>query len=144
MERYTLEKSAERPLWWVLTDTEGGLVCCFEEGRFNDTQEFTFVEGVRIDPLQVARLVNEMAQWVRDTHYEILMTSPTAIKDKARQSVGEQLRKARESKGWTVRYVERLTGIANNHISRIEQGKYNVTLDTVAVLADALGVKVTI
>lgn len=144
MERYTLEKSSERPLWWVLTDTEGGLVCCFEEGRFNDTQEFTFLEGVRINPLQVARLVNDMAQWARDTHYEILMTSPTAIKDKARQSVGEQLRKAREAKGWAVHYVERLTGIANNHISRIEQGKYNVTLDTVAVLADALGVKVTI
>lgn len=61
-----------------------------------------------------------------------------AVQVTARQSVGEQLRKAREAKGWTVRDVARLTGITFTHIARIERGKYNVNLDTVAVIAAAL------
>ena len=35
------------------------------------------------------------------------------------------------------------TGIAYNHIGRIERGKYNVTIDTLAVIANALGVRIT-
>lgn len=144
MERYTLQKSSERPLWWTLTDTQVGIVCRFEEGRYNDTQEFTFIEGVDIDVMQVAKATAEMAQWLRETHYELVFSSPTLIKESARRKVGEALRKARDAKGWTVRHVQQLTGIAANHVSRIEQGRYNVTLDTMAILADALGVEIKI
>lgn len=35
--------------------------------------------------------------------------------------------------------VNKLTGIAFNHLGRIERGKYNVTLDTLAVVINALG-----
>ena len=35
-----------------------------------------------------------------------------------------------------------MTGIAFNHIGRIEKGQYNVTLDTLALLADALGMEI--
>lgn len=54
----------------------------------------------------------------------------------------EQLRTAREAKGYTLRCLEKLTEIANNHIARIEGGRYNVTLDTIAILAAALDAEV--
>ena len=80
-----------------------------------------------------------MADWLRKNHYEIVFTSPQTIIRLCRVSIGRQLREAREAKGWTLRYLAKLTGIAFNHIGRIEQGKYNVTIDTLAVIADALG-----
>lgn len=49
---------------------------------------------------------------------------------KRRECIGRQLSEAREAKGYTLRYLAKLTGIAYNHIGRIEQGRYNVTVDT--------------
>lgn len=51
----------------------------------------------------------------------------------------EAVKQAREARGLTVRELEKLTGIANSHISRIEGGRYNFTVDSVALLAKALG-----
>lgn len=49
--------------------------------------------------------------------------------------------KSRTAEAVDARHLAELTGIAHNHISRIEQGRYNVNLDTLAVIADALGLK---
>ena len=54
----------------------------------------------------------------------------------------EQLRAVGEAKGCTLIHLEELTEIANNHIARIEGGRYNVTLDTIAILAAALDAEV--
>lgn len=143
--RYILQKSIERPLWWVLTDTENGIVCQFKEGEFNETQKFTILNDVpRPDASMLAKLAAEMSDWLRDNHYELIFSSPQTIKLETRAMVGQQLRDAREAKGWTVRHLATLTGIAFNHISRIEQGRYNVTLDHIAILANALDVDVLI
>lgn len=66
---------------------------------------------------------------------------PMLIKQTARRMIGEQVKNARQGAGLTLRQLAELTGIAHNHISRIEQGRYNVNLDTLAVIADALGLK---
>lgn len=57
----------------------------------------------------------------------------------ARRAIGEKIREAREAKGLTLRQLAEITGIAFNHLGRIERGKYNVTLDTLAVVINALG-----
>lgn len=36
------------------------------------------------------------------------------------------------------------TGIAFQHISRVEQGKYNVTIDTLALISHQLGIEIKI
>lgn len=69
--------------------------------------------------------------------------NPQLITQEARKYVGECIRMAREAKGLSLRQVEKLTGVAFNHIGRIERGKYNVTIDTLAVIANALGVRIT-
>lgn len=140
--KYLLQKSNEDPLWWVLTDTEEGVVCRFKEGEYNDSQKFTLLgEDSEYDLANLPSILAGMSDWLRENHYEIVFSSPQKAILLARQSIGRQVREAREAKGWTLRYLAKLTGIAFNHIGRIEQGKYNVTIDSLAVIADALGVE---
>jgi len=54
--------------------------------------------------------------------------------------LGELIGLARECKGWTLRDLERATGISNALISQIETGKVkDPGFTTVVRLADALG-----
>lgn len=141
--RYLLQKSKEDPLWWVLTDTETEIVCRFKEGEFNETQKVTLInDDSDYDLMKLPRIMADMAEWLRENHYEIIFSSPQGITRKAREDIGRMIKEAREAKGWTLRYLAKLTGIAFNHIGRIEQGKYNVTLDTLALIADALGMEI--
>lgn len=143
--RYLLQKSEEDPLWWVLTDTEAQIVCRFKEGKFNETQKVTPLNDIsQYDVFKLPQIATDMADWLRDNHYEIIFTSPQSIIQESRGRIGQQIREAREAKGYTLRHLAKLTGIAYNHIGRIEAGRYNVTLDTLAVIADALGMELEI
>lgn len=144
MPKYLLQKSDKRPLGWVLTDTENQIVCRFIEGQFNETQQITLLEDANPRMvMEMPRIMREMADWLTKNHYELVFTSPQLLTQEARKDVGESIRRAREAKGLSLRQVEKLTGIAFNHIGRIERGKYNVTIDTLAVIANALGVRIT-
>lgn len=142
---YLLQKSEEDPLWWVVTDTETQIVCRFKEGEFNETQKFTPLKDIsQYDVFMLPQIATDMADWLRDNHYEIIFSSPQKIIKESRERIGLQIKEAREAKGYTLRHVAKLTGIAYNHIGRIEAGRYNVTLDTLAVIANALGMELTI
>lgn len=70
MERYIIQASHTHPDGWVCTDRNNGIVCQFKEHQFNDTQQFTFLEDVeQPDALTIARLMREMADWLRENHY---------------------------------------------------------------------------
>ena len=53
---------------------------------------------------------------------------------------GENLRSFRRQKGLSLRELYALCGIDHGMLSRMENGKINVTLKTIAILADALEV----
>ena len=75
MSRYQLEPSTQQPGWWVLTDKENGIVCRFEEHKFNETQKMTFLEDVKHpDASQIARLMREMGDWMAMHHYNTAMS----------------------------------------------------------------------
>lgn len=58
-------------------------------------------------------------------------------------TLGELIGIARECKGWTLRELERASGVSNALISQIETGKVrDPGFSTVVKLADALGLKV--
>ena len=76
--RYKLEPSQLKSGWWVCTDTENLLVCTFEEGRFNDTQKFTDLEGDDTfksmdDVMLNVKIMREMSDWLAINHYKIVM-----------------------------------------------------------------------
>lgn len=145
MDKYILQRSDTQPLWWVLTDTENQIVCRFKEGEFNETQKFTPLDDAsEYDVSKLPSIAADMSQWLSDNHYEIVFNTPTTAKEATRKVIGEQLREIREMQGYSLRELAKITGIAHNHIGRIEQGKYNVTLDTLAVICDALDVSLGI
>lgn len=132
-------------MMWVLLDSENQIECRFREGAFNDSQQVTPLRASgEYDANALPRIMSEMGAWLAENHYEILFSSPREAAISARRSVGLRLKQAREAKGYTLRQLEKLTGIANNHISRIEQGRYNVTIDTLAILCRPLGVSIGI
>lgn len=61
---------------------------------------------------------------------------------KSREDIGNQLREARDRAGLSTRQLDEIVGLQYNHISRIEQGRYNVTVDTLSLLGNALGFEI--
>lgn len=64
--------------WWVLTDTVNLVVITFEEGRFNETQKITQIEGGENytsmnDVMAQVRIIREMSDWLAINHYKIAM-----------------------------------------------------------------------
>ena len=62
--------------WWVLTDTVNLVVITFEEGRFNETQKITQIEGGENytsmnDVMAQVRIIREMSDWLAVNHYKI-------------------------------------------------------------------------
>jgi len=145
--RYLLQRSERDPLWWVATDTEAQIVCRFKEGEFNETQQYTPLNDAEPAPdlaVNLAAVASGISEWLQDYHYELIHSSPTAIKHEARERIGNQVRLARETEGYTQAELGFLVGLARSHIARIEQGKYNVSVDTLAVIAHALNAKIEI
>lgn len=60
-------------------------------------------------------------------------------KDLTRARIGRRLAELRTEKGMSQKQMAELTGIQQGHISRIERGKYSVGLDTLELMADAVG-----
>lgn len=73
MERFILQPSNRQQGWWVCTDTEHNIVCRFEEHKFNDSQEFTLLDGDKFatseEAIAHATYLREMADWLRENHY---------------------------------------------------------------------------
>ena len=54
--------------------------------------------------------------------------------------IGERLRMARKSKGFSIYKLSKITYISQNHISAIENDKRQPTLETLERLIDPLGI----
>jgi len=69
MKRFILQKSEKLVKGWVCTDTKNGIVCVFEDKKFNDTQEFTLLEDAEKDANKLAQYAREMGDWLIANHY---------------------------------------------------------------------------
>lgn len=59
------------------------------------------------------------------------------------EQIGAELQTIRVQRGLTVRELGELSGLAFTTISKIENGKYNVSVDILGKVAEALGYKLT-
>lgn len=145
MSRYLLQKSDEDPMLWALVDTYEQIVCQFKEGDFNGSQRITTLnDDCDYDFAKLPGIVRAMADWLRENHYEIMFSSPQLIAREARKSIGRQVKEARSKAGMTVRKLANKCAIGSGHISRIEAGRYNVSTDTLAIIAKALNTTIEI
>ena len=56
--------------------------------------------------------------------------------------VAERIKKLRKAKGITQEQLAELAGLNRTHLYRLETGKQSMTLRTLKLVADALGVRV--
>lgn len=61
-----------------------------------------------------------------------------------RERLGAELRALRLAKGLTTRALAEIVGVDHGHIVRIENGKYNVRIDTIDALAAALNAEIVL
>lgn len=59
-----------------------------------------------------------------------------------RKRIGRRIAEVREEAGMTQLELSERTGLQQSNLARVESGRYSTRLDTLAVIADALGRKV--
>lgn len=65
-------------------------------------------------------------------------------RQKTRDRIGLRIASLRKMQGLTITQLAERAGIQRAHLSRIEAGKYAVTLETIQAIAEALGMTVDI
>jgi transcriptional regulator with XRE-family HTH domain len=57
--------------------------------------------------------------------------------------VGERIAKLRKTRGFTQDQFAEATGLNRTHLYRLETGQQSMTLKTLKLVADALGIRIT-
>ena len=66
------------------------------------------------------------------------------LKKQVRERIGSRVATLRKLKGMTQEQLAQAAGLQRTHVSRIEAGKYAVTLDVIQAISEALGMTVDI
>ena len=61
-----------------------------------------------------------------------------------REYIGKKVAETRQEKGLSIRKLEELCGVTASNITKIEHGRYNVSIDILGKICDALGYHVDI
>lgn len=138
-DRFVLQRSKEDEGWWVATNRPGNIVAKFQEGLFNETVKITALEDA--SPLEHASAIRELSEWLAYFHADLVTGDEDDVKGFNRLRIGRQIRLARLSKNLTVRQLAELSGVPFQNITKIENGKYNVSIDILGKLCHALGLK---
>jgi DNA-binding XRE family transcriptional regulator len=134
--QYSIEESKNKPGYWVCSDYINKVVCIFEDGNFNDNQNMEYLEdNVNITLLELSRIVREMADWLRENHYDKIFYN-------IRLKFGQNLKKIRNKKGLTVRGLAELSGLSKSTIENIEQGRFSCSLDVLYNISIGLDVPI--
>lgn len=131
--RFKIEQSKNKPNHWVCSDFENKIVCIFENGKFNETQKYDVLEDVDLSPVELAKIAREMADWLRNNHYDKIFLD-------IREVFGKNLSRIRNKKNISIRELAVLSGLNKSTIVNIEKGRFACTLDVQYKLATGLGI----
>jgi len=59
-----------------------------------------------------------------------------------KKEIGNKIKQARKSKGYSQKKLAELVGSNQEHISKVESGKINLTLDYINKIAGCLGIEI--
>lgn len=77
MERYKIELVDGLSGHYIVEDTKSGILCIFEKGKFNETQEFSNLP--KTDIVQLPTYMRELGDWLRDNHYDKIFKNGEVI-----------------------------------------------------------------
>lgn len=138
-QRFVLSPSKERDGWLVAADRKTNMVFIFMEGAFRESVEYKPLDDMT--PLDAAAAMRELGDWLRLYHADMLGGNETASKIN-RMRVGALVAEARKKQGLTLRELAELSGVSYQNITKIENGKYNVSIDILNKLCATLGLKI--
>jgi len=139
-QRFVLAPSEEREGWIVAADRKTNMVFIFMEGVFPDSVEYKPLEDMT--PLDAATAVRELGDWLRLYHADLLEDKTERARYVNRMRVGAFIAEARKKQGLTVRELAERSGVSYQNITKIENGKYNVSIDILGKLCKALDLKI--
>lgn len=117
---------------WVFTP-------CDWQGKLPGKADEIDTIGWRVDDTETEGIIFDgqpvLAPWVADMEEDLAY--------QRRREIGVKIAEARRVQGLTVRELADRCGMSKNHISRIETGKYNYTIDTLLEVTGELGLNVT-
>ena len=61
-----------------------------------------------------------------------------------REYIGKRVAEIRQAKGLSIRQLAELCGVSAQNITKIEHGRYNVSIDILGKICEALGCKLDI
>lgn len=61
-----------------------------------------------------------------------------------REYIGKKLAELRKEKGYSMRKLAEMSGVNFANIYKIENGKYNVSIDILGKICDALGCRIDV
>ena len=61
-----------------------------------------------------------------------------------REYIGRRVAEIRQAKGLSIRQLADLCGVSAQNITKIEHGRYNVSVDILGKICDALGCRIEI
>lgn len=70
--RFRVEPSKKKKGWWVVTDLDNLVVITFKEHHFHETQRITPLNDTTPDPLELATVLRECAEWLRAEQYDLI------------------------------------------------------------------------
>lgn len=82
--------------------------------------------------------MKDITDWIIADHPETLMPPATQF----RRRIGAAIREARTDQGMTLRDLSAKCGINYGNLCRIEAGRLNTTIDSLAAICEALGIQV--
>lgn len=71
-------------------------------------------------------------------------TKNELCREKERLRIGTVVRELREKKGYSLRKLSELSGVSVQNLTKIEHGRYNVSIDILGRISTALGAQITI
>ena len=141
-QRFVLSPSQERDGWLVAADRKTNMVFIFMEGGFPDSVEYKPLEDM--SPLDCATAVRELGDWLRLYHPDVLEDRCEATRYINRSRIGQLIADARRRQGLSIRELAERSGVSYQNITKIENGKYNVSIDILGKLCRALDLKIDI
>lgn len=154
MQKKTYNISTTDAGRWYCFCAEVPISVTWEDKDFVETQEWDYTGEA--DELAIAREARELTEWLAKEHQHTLavlgaemqaegepLDEPvidwTAVELTLREDVGRMINALRHERGLTQAELGEMAGLSKNHICRIEAGRYNVTIDTLARILYALG-----
>lgn len=139
-QRFVLSPSQEREGWVVAADRKTNMVFIFMEGAFRESVEYKPLDDMT--PLDAAAALRELGDWLRLYHADILDERGEASRYINRKRIGQLIADARRKQGLTLRELAEKSGVSYQNITKIENGRYNVSIDILGKLCRALDLKI--